>query len=157
MKGEVIGINTVTLGNGTSFSISANDAQVVIDQLINYSEVKRGWLGVRIKDVTQDIARIYKLNKLRGALVTMTKKNSPALRAKIKADDIILEFNRQKINKMEDLPKIVAKTEVGKLVEVKIWRDNKEATKYIVIGEFKTYPYKYNYIFLFFNQIEKWI
>ena len=124
MNGDVIGINTAILGRngsiGIGFSIPANDAKLVIDQLIEFGETKRGWLGVRIQDVTQEIADVEKLDEPRGALVASVAENSPSDKGGIKAGDIILEFNGVKINQMKELPAIVAKTKVGSTVKVKI-------------------------------------
>ena len=142
MNGDVIGINTAILGQsgsiGIGFSIPSNSAKKVINQLIEFGETKRGWLGVRIQNVTQEIADVEKLGKARGALVASVAGNSPSDKAGIKAGDIILEFNGTKINQMNELPKIVAQTEVGKIVEVKIWRNKKEITKKIKLGRLET-------------------
>jgi serine protease Do len=110
----------------------------VIDQLLEFGETKRGWLGVRIQDVTKEIAEIEKLDEPRGALVTSVAKNSPSDKAKIKAGDIILEFNGEKIQQMKELPIIVAKTKVGKKVDVKIWRNKKEIIKKVTLGRLET-------------------
>ncbi len=142
MKGDVIGINTAILGRGGSigigFSIPSNSAKKVIDQLIKFGETKRGWLGVRIQDVTKEIAEVEKLKEPRGALVASVAENSPSEKAGIKAGDIILEFNGIKINQMKELPKIVAQTKVGKIVDVKIWRNKKEIIKKIKLGRLET-------------------
>jgi len=142
MNGDVIGINTAILGRngsiGIGFSIPSNSAKVVIDQLIKFGETKRGWLGVRIQDVTKEIAEIEKLDEPRGALVASVAQNSPSEKAGVKAGDIILEFNGEKIKEMKELPIIVARTEVGKKVKVKIWRDKKEITKTITLGRLET-------------------
>ena len=142
MKGDVIGINTAILGRsgsiGIGFSIPSNSAKIVIDQLIEFGETKRGWLGVRIQDVTKEIAEVEKLDKPRGALVASVAPNSPSEKAGVKAGDIILEFNEQRIDEMKQLPMIVAKTEVGKKVKVKIWRDKKEIIKTITLGRLET-------------------
>jgi serine protease Do len=142
MNGDVIGINTAILGRngsiGIGFSIPANSAKIVIDQLIEFGETKRGWLGVRIQDVTQEIADVEKLDEPRGALVASVAENSPSDKAGIKAGDIILEFNGVKINQMKELPAIVAKTKVGKKVEVKVWRNQKEITKNVLLGRLET-------------------
>jgi serine protease Do len=142
MNGDVIGINTAILGRngsiGIGFSIPSNSATVVIDQLLEFGETKRGWLGVRIQDVTKEIAEIEKLDEPRGALVTSVAKNSPSDKAKIKAGDIILEFNGEKIQQMKELPIIVAKTKVGKKVDVKIWRNKKEIIKKVTLGRLET-------------------
>ena len=142
MKGDVIGINTAILGRsgnvGIGFSIPSNSAKQVIDQLIKFGETKRGWLGVRIQDVTKEIAEVEKLDKPRGALVASVAENSPSEKAGVKAGDIILEFNGEKIKEMKELPIIVARTEVGKKVKVKIWRDKKEIEKIITLGRLET-------------------
>ena len=142
MKGNVIGINTAILGRngsiGIGFSIPSNSAQVIINQLIEFGETKRGWLGVRIQDVTKEIAEVEKLDKPRGALVASVAENSPSEKAGIKAGDIILEFNGERINQMKELPAIVARTQVGKNVEVKIWRDKKEIIKNVLLGRLET-------------------
>ncbi len=142
MDGNVIGINTAILGRngsiGIGFSIPSNSAQIVIDQLIKFGETKRGWLGVRIQDVTKEIAEVEKLDKPRGALVASVAENSPSEKAGIQAGDIILEFNGKKINQMKELPAIVARTEVGKEVQVKIWRDKKEIVRNVILGRLET-------------------
>ena len=142
MNGNVIGINTAILGRngsiGIGFSIPSNSAQIIINQLIEFGETKRGWLGVRIQDVTKEIAEVEKLDKPRGALVASVAENSPSEKAGIKAGDIILEFNGERINQMKELPAIVARTQVGKNVEVKIWRDKKEIIKNVLLGRLET-------------------
>ena len=142
MNGNVIGINTAILGRsgnvGIGFSIPSNSAKIVIDQLIEFGETKRGWLGVRIQDVTKEIAEVEKLDEPRGALVASVAPNSPSEKAGVKSGDIILEFNGEKINQMKELPIIVARTEVGKKVKVKIWRNKKEIIKTITLGRLET-------------------
>ena len=142
MNGDVIGINTAILGRsgsiGIGFSIPSNSAKIVISQLIEFGETKRGWLGVRIQDVTKEIAEIEKLDEARGALVASVAENSPSEKAGVKAGDIILEFNGEKIKEMKELPIIVARTEVGKKVKVKIWRNKKEIIKTIILGRLET-------------------
>jgi serine protease Do len=142
MNGDVIGINTAILGRngsiGIGFSIPSNSAKIVIDQLIEFGETKRGWLGVRIQEVSKEIADIEKLDEPRGALVASVAENSPSAKAGVKAGDIILEFNGVKINQMKELPAIVAKTKVGSTVEVKIWRNKKELTKNVLLGRLET-------------------
>ncbi len=142
LKGEVIGINTAILGQsgsiGIGFAIPANAASNVIDQLIEFGETKRGWLGVRIQVVTKEIAEVEKLRKPRGALVASVGENSPADKAGVKAGDIILEFDGKKIDTMSKLPKVVANTEVGKSVQLKIWRNKKLITKKLTLGRLET-------------------
>ena len=142
MDGNVIGINTAILGRngsiGIGFSIPSNSAKPVISQLIEFGETKRGWLGVRIQFVTQEIADVEKLDEPRGALVASVAENSPSDKAGIKAGDIILEFNGERIEQMNELPAIVAKTEVGKNVKVKIWRNKRELNKNVILGRLET-------------------
>ena len=142
MDGDVIGINTAILGQsgsiGIGFSIPSNNAKIVIDQLIKYGETKRGWLGVRIQYVTKEIADAQKLNKPRGALVQSVADGSPSEKGGIKAGDIILEFDGKLINEMKELPLIVAQTEVGKTVDVKVWRNQREIIKKVKLGRLET-------------------
>ena len=142
MDGDVIGINTAIFGRdgsiGIGFAIPSNSAKRVVEQLIEFGETKRGWLGVRIQIVTKEIADVEKLDKPRGALVASVADNSPSDKAGIKAGDIILEFNGVLINEMKELPKIVAQTEVGKTVEVKVWRNGKKILKNIKLGRLET-------------------
>ena len=144
LKGEVIGVNTAIIAPGQSgsigigFAIPANAASNVIDQLIKFGETKRGWLGVRIQEVTKEIADVEKLKKPEGALVASVGQNSPAEKAGIKAGDIILEFDGKKINTMKKLPNVVASTEVGKSVELKIWRNKKLISKRLTLGRLET-------------------
>tara|TARA_Y100001980_G_C14543316_1_gene322005 strand:+ start:936 stop:2357 length:1422 start_codon:yes stop_codon:yes gene_type:complete len=139
MDGEVIGINTAIFSNsggsvGIGFAIPANFAKNVIDQLIQYGETKRGWLGVRIQTVTKEIADSLGLNETIGALVTDVNKNSPADKAGLQQGDIITEFNGQKVKTMRDLPRLVGEAEVGKPAKLKIWRKKRFITKTVVLG-----------------------
>ena len=148
LDGEVIGINTAILGQagsiGIGFAIPSNSASAVIDQLIEFGETKRGWLGVRIQEVTQEIADVEKLDKPEGALVASVAEKSPSEKAGIKAGDIILEFDDKEVDTVRTLQKIVAKTKVGKSVVVKVWRNKKLISKKVILGrlessgEFKT-------------------
>ena len=144
LKGEVIGINTAIIAPGQSgsigigFAIPANAASNVIDQLIQFGETKRGWLGVRIQEVTKEIAEVEKLKKPQGALVASVGENSPADKAGIKAGDIILNFDGKKIDTMRTLPKVVASTQVGKSVELKIWRNKKLISKRLILGRLES-------------------
>ena len=142
MDGDVVGINTAILGQsgsiGIGFSIPSNSAKRVINQLIEFGETKRGWLGVRIQTVTKEIAEVEKLDKPRGALVASVAEGSPSDKGGIKPGDIILEFDGKPIKEMGQLPKIVAQTDVGKNVDVKIWRNKREITKVITLGRLET-------------------
>tara|TARA_B110000438_G_scaffold239330_1_gene237545 strand:+ start:363 stop:1787 length:1425 start_codon:yes stop_codon:yes gene_type:complete len=144
LEGKVIGINTAIIAPGSSgsigigFAIPSNPASKVIDQLIKYGETKRGWLGVRIQEVTKEIADLEKLTKPEGALVASVSEGSPAEKAGIKAGDIILEFDEKRIDTMRTLPKLVAQTEVGKKVILKIWRNQKLISKKVLLGRLES-------------------
>jgi len=162
LDGEVVGINTAIIAPGSSgsigigFAIPSNPASKVVNQLIKFGETKRGWLGVRIQEVTKEIAKLEKLEKPKGALVASVAENSPADKAGIKDGDIILEFDGKEVDTMRTLPKLVAQTKVGKKVILKIWRNKKLISKKVLLGrlenseEFKAEkqpePDKSNYV-----------
>ena len=142
MEGKVIGVNTAIFSPsggsvGVGFSIPSAIAERVIDQLRDYGRTKRGWLGVRIQTVTDEIAESLGLDKASGALVADVTKEGPAQAGKIEAGDVILKFDGKAVNQMRDLPRIVAETEIGKPVEVEIWRKGKSHTLKVVVGELK--------------------
>jgi len=144
LDGDVIGINTAIIAPGQSgsigigFAIPANAASNVITQLIKYGETKRGWLGVRIQQVTKEIADVEKLKNTEGALVASVGEKSPAEKAGLKAGDIILKFDGKKIDTMRALPKLVSNTKVGKTVELEIWRNKKLITKKLTLGRLES-------------------
>ena len=144
LNGDVIGINTAIIAPGQSgsigigFAIPANAASNVIDQLIKYGETKRGWLGVRIQEVTKEIAEFEKLMNTEGALVASVGIKSPAEKAGLKAGDIILKFDGKKIDTMRTLPKLVSNTEVGKTVVLEIWRNKKLIKKRLTLGRLES-------------------
>jgi Trypsin-like serine proteases, typically periplasmic, contain C-terminal PDZ domain len=144
LNGKVVGINTAIVAPGRSgsigigFAIPSNPAQKVIEQLIEFGETKRGWLGVRIQLVTKEIAQLEKLKKTEGALVASVSDGSPAAKGGIKAGDIILEFDGKKVETMRTLPKLVAQTKVGKKVVVKIWRNQRLISKKILLGRLES-------------------
>jgi serine protease Do len=144
LNGDVVGINTAIIAPGQSgsigigFAIPANAASTVINQLIKYGETKRGWLGVRIQEVTKEIADVEKLNNTEGALVASVGEKSPAAKAGLKAGDIILKFDGKKVETMKALPKLVSNTEVGKSVELEIWRNKKLITKKLTLGRLES-------------------
>ena len=140
MEGKVIGINTMIYSPsggsvGIGFSIPSKIASGVIGQLIKYGKTRRGWLGVRIQKVTDEIAESLGLKKVEGALVASVTDNSPAAKGGIKAGDVILKFNNRDVKEMRSLPKIVAETEIGKNVDVEVWRDGKKVTTQVSVGE----------------------
>ncbi len=144
LEGEVVGINTAIIAPGQSgsigigFAIPSNAASKVIEQLISYGETRRGWLGVRIQEVTKEIAEPLGLKKAGGALVVSVGEKSPADKAGIQAGDIILEFDEKKIDTMRTLPRVVANTQVGKNVVIKIWRNKKLISKNLKLGRLES-------------------
>ena len=140
MKGEVIGINTAIFSPsggsiGIGFAIPTTIAENVINQLVKYGKTKRGWLGVRIQTVTEEIAESLGLNSPEGALVASITDNSPAARGGIKPGDVILKFDGKIVKEMRNLPKIVAETEIGAKTKVEIWRNRKRKVEQIQVGE----------------------
>ena len=144
LDGDVVGINTAIIAPGQAgsigigFAIPANAASNVIDQLIKFGETRRGWLGVRIQQVTKEIAEVENLKKPQGALVASVSDKSPADKAGIKPGDIILEFDEKKIDTMRTLPKVVANTAVSKSVQLKIWRNKRMVSKRLVLGRLES-------------------
>lgn len=141
MKGEVIGINSMIYSPsggsvGIGFSIPASLAKGVIGQLQNSGEVERGWIGVSIGVVTEELAELFKRPNEEGALISQVLEDSPAQKAGLVAGDIVLKFNGERVKEMRDLPKQVAQAEVGKSYTLDVWRDGKAKTIKI-----KTEPY----------------
>lgn len=140
MKGEVIGINTAifspTGGSvGIGFAIPSDLAKPVVNQIIKYGRTRRGWLGVRIQTVTDEIAESLDLPDSKGALVASITPDGPAEKSGLQHGDIILKFNGEEVDNMRSLPRIVAETPIGESVEVEFWRESKLETTSVEIGE----------------------
>ncbi len=140
MKGAVMGINTAILSPsggsiGIGFSVPANLAKNVIGQLREFGTTRRGWLGVQIQTVSPEIAESLGLESPRGALVAGVLKNSPAEAAGLKQGDVIVGFDEREVPESRKLPRMVAETNVGKDVGVKVWRDGKEVRLTVRLGE----------------------
>ena len=140
MKGEVVGINTAIFSPtgasiGIGFAVPASTAKGVIDQLQKYGKARRGWLGVRIQKVTDEIAESLRLGKVTGALIASVSEGSPAEKAKIKSGDVILKFDNKDVTNMAALPRLVAETEIGRDVDVEYWRDGKREKTKVNVGE----------------------
>ena len=138
MDGEVIGVNTAILSpNGGSigigFSMASNVVSKVVDQLISYGETRRGWLGVRIQDVTDEIAEAMGLDEPRGALVTDVPEG-PAREAGIEPGDVIVRFDGEDIADTRELVRVVGYSEVGKTVRVTVLRDGETRTLKVTLG-----------------------
>jgi serine protease Do len=133
LDGQVIGVNTAIFSPsggsiGIGFAIPSNIAGPIVKQLIDTGSVQRGWIGVRIQEVTKEIADTLGLKEPKGALVASVIENGPAAAAGIRAGDVITEFAGRPVGEMRRLPRIVADTKVGDTVEVKVWRENKDRT-----------------------------
>jgi serine protease Do len=140
MSGDVIGINTAILSPsggsiGLGFAIPSGEARVVIDQLRQYHRARRGWLGVRIQQVTPDIAETLGLHGSEGALVAGVNSGGPADRAHLQNGDVILTFNGQKLHESRTLPRVVAETPIDRQVPVELWRNGKPQTVQVVVAE----------------------
>ena len=140
MAGEVIGINTAILSPsggsiGIGFATPSGTVMPVIDQLRQFHEVRRGWLGVRIQNVDQAIADSLSLGTPRGALVAGIDDKGPAKPAGLRAGDVVVSFDGKPVAQARDLPVIVASTPVGKDVPVVIVRDGKEETVTVKLGQ----------------------
>ncbi len=142
MNGEVIGINTAIFSPtgssvGIGFAIPSATAEPVIDQLLESGEVRRGWLGVHIQTVTEELAETLGLDRPRGALVASVIEGGPAEQAGVKPGDVIVEFADREVEEMRRLPRIVAETPVGRDVAVVVWRDRGETRLSVAVGELK--------------------
>lgn len=139
LDGEVIGINTAIIaqGQGIGFAIPINLAKEVLPQLKEKGQVTRGWMGVAVQEVTPELAQSFGLKEPHGALVADVVDGGPAAKAGIQRGDVIVEFGGKKIVEMNDLPRIVANTPVGKEVILKIIRNHQEKSLKVVTGELK--------------------
>ncbi len=140
LKGDVIGINTAIFSPsggsvGIGFAVPANLAEPAIQQLIEFGHTRRGWLGVRIQSVTEEIAESLGLEESAGALVASVTPEGPAEKAGFEPGDVILKFDGKKIDEMRNLPRVVAETPIGKEVKVRYWRDGEEGKTSVTVGE----------------------
>jgi serine protease Do len=139
MNGEVVGINTAILSPtggsvGIGFAVPAATAAPVIDQLREFGETRRGWLGVRIQNVDDATAEALGLGSARGALVAGIDEKGPARPAGLEVGDVIVKFDGRDIKTSGELPRVVASTPVGKAVDVTIIRKGKEQTRSVTLG-----------------------
>lgn len=140
LDGEIIGINTAIFSPsggsvGIGFAVPSDLVRPVVEQLIKYGKTRRGWMGVRIQQVTEEIAESLGLGKARGALVAGLTPGGPAEKAKIEQGDVILKFNGHDIGEMRHLPRLVAEAEVGATVPVVVWRKGAEVALKVDLGE----------------------
>ena len=139
LNGDVVGVNTAIISPsggsiGIGFAVPSNSAVAVINQLRDFGETRRGWLGVRIQQVTDDIAESLSIKPTHGALVAGIDERGPAKPGGIEPGDVIVKFDGHEIKEMHDLPRIVANTPVGKEVEVIIIRKGKEEAHTVKLG-----------------------
>src|SRR6266705_1422734 len=139
LEGEVVGVNTLIISPtggsiGLGFAVPSKTVAGVVDQLRQFGELRRGWLGVRIQQVTDEIAESLNIKPARGALVAGVDDKGPAKPAGIEPGDVIVKFDGKDIKEMRDLPRVVADTPVGKDVPVLIIRKGAEVTKTVTLG-----------------------
>jgi serine protease Do len=139
LRGEAIGINTaiIPVGQGIGFAIPSNMAEAIIKQLKDKGRVIRGWIGVSVQTITPEIMKHFGLKEPNGALIVEVVPQGPANRAGIKRRDVIVMFDGRKIEKIGDLTRFVAKTPVGKSVEVKVIRNGREIDLKVTVVELK--------------------
>lgn len=139
LGGEVVGVNSAIISPsgvsaGIAFAVPANLASHVVGQLREHGRTRRGWLGVKIQNVSEEIAESLGLEETAGAMVLSVNEDGPAIDAGIEAGDIILEFDGTPVEAMRELPRLVAETPVGKLVRLKVWRGDRTRTLTVEIG-----------------------
>ncbi|MGD0531679.1 MAG: Do family serine endopeptidase, partial [Methyloceanibacter sp.] len=139
MDGEVIGVNTAIISPtggsiGIGFAVPSNSAVQVVDQLKQFGETRRGWLGVHVQNVTGEIAQSLGLKEPAGALVASVSPGSPAATAGIQPSDVILKFDDQVIDTMRSLPRAVASTPIGKAIDTEIWRKGETLHLNVTVG-----------------------
>ena len=142
MDGEVIGVNTAIISPtggsiGIGFSVPSNLAKKIVAQLQEFGVTRRGWLGVRIQNVDEDMAEAVGLEEPKGALVADVTAGGPAETGGVQAGDVILKFDGKDVEEMRDLPRLVADTEVDKTVRVVVFRKGKTQTLKVTIGLLK--------------------
>ncbi len=140
MDGQVIGVNTAIISPtggsiGIGFAVPSNTAVQVIDQLKQYGETRRGWLGVHVQNVTDEIAESLGLDAAKGALVATVNAGSPAAAAGVQPGDVILSFDNQPIETVRSLPRAVAATPIGKNVPIKILRKGETVDLTVTVGQ----------------------
>jgi serine protease Do len=139
LDGEVIGVNTLIISPsggsiGIGFAVPSKTVVGVVDSLRQFGELRRGWLGVRIQQVTDEIAESLSIKPARGALIAGVEEKGPAKPAGIEPGDVVIKFDGKDIKEPKDLSRVVADTAVGKAVDVVIIRKGEEQTKQVTLG-----------------------
>ena len=139
MNGEVVGVNTAIISPtggsiGIGFAVPSDTVAGVIDQLKQYGQVRRGWLGVKIQSVTNDIAETLGVPENSGALVSAVTPEGPAAKGGLEPGDVIMKFDGKEVSSMRGLPKIVAQAPIGKSVDVELLRKGQAKTVQVTVG-----------------------
>jgi serine protease Do len=139
MEGQVVGVNTAIISPtggsiGIGFAVPADTVTAVISQLKEFGQVKRGWLGVKIQSISEDIGESLGVPENTGALVAGVTPDSPAAKAGVEAGDVILKFDGKDVTTMRGLPKLVAQSPIGKAVEIEVQRQGQKKTLTVTVG-----------------------
>ena len=139
MDGDVIGVNTAIISPsggsiGIGFAVPSDAAMAVLDQLKEFGETRRGWLGVKIQSITDDIAETLGVKENTGALVSSVTPDGPAAKAGIEAGDVILKFDGKEVSTVRGLPKIVAQTPIGRTVDVDLLRKGQKKSLKVLVA-----------------------
>ncbi|MCC6920024.1 MAG: DegQ family serine endoprotease [Alphaproteobacteria bacterium] len=144
MDGNVIGVNSAIISPsggsiGIGFAIPSSIVKRTVDQLVQFGETRRGWIGVRIQTVTPELAESLGLDRARGALVAETTPGGPAAAAGIQPQDVILSFDGREVKDSRSLPRVVAESEIGKAVPIEVWRDRRSMALTITLGRLEDF------------------
>ncbi len=144
MDGEVVGVNSAIISPsggsiGIGFAIPASMVKRTVDQLVEFGETRRGWIGVRIQSVTPELAEGLGLDRARGALVAETTPGGPAEAAGLKPQDVILSFDGRPVKDSRALPRVIAESEIGKTAPIEVWRDKASKTLNITLGRLEEF------------------
>lgn len=144
MDGNVVGVNSAIISPsggsiGIGFAIPASMVKRTVEQLVEFGETKRGWIGVRIQSVTPELAKSLGLDRPRGALVADTTPGGPAEAAGIVAQDVILKFDGREVKDSRALPRVIAESDIGKTAPIEVWRQGKSLTLNITLGRLEDF------------------
>ena len=139
MDGDVIGVNTAIISPsggsiGICFAVPSDNAMVVLDQLKQHGETRRGWLGIKVQSITEDIAETLGVKENQGALISSVTPKGPAATGGIEAGDVVLKFDGKDVTTVRGLPKLVAQTAIGRTVDVELQRKGQRKTVKVVLG-----------------------
>jgi serine protease Do len=139
MDGDVIGVNTAIISPsggsiGIGFAVPSDNAMVVLDQLKQHGETRRGWLGIKVQSITEDIAETLGVKENQGALISSVTPKGPAATAGIEAGDVVLKFDGKDVTTVRGLPKLVAQTAIGRTVDVELQRKGQKRVVKVTLG-----------------------